>query len=243
VSAIQNLRIGTKLAVTSLLSILLVGAMIWAEMEGAAQTREASDLAARQSNIVQNAIATKASARGMVIAGRDVRLAQTAAEIQVALRTLEERQKATNGFVEKLLELMKVAENRARAENVKELAHGYVDAIKEIATIRADITAIEQKRGAGGELPAGLASQYAALEQRSVRLADEKSVPTAAELDSVVDKNVEFSGPRAEEARTAASQAMAAAEVNLLVIGVGVRCCSSRHARFRFSRLLGRCRH
>jgi methyl-accepting chemotaxis protein len=140
----------------------------------------------------------------------------------VALRTLEERQKATNGFVEKLLEFMKAAESRARAGKVKELAQGYVEAITETATIRADIVAIEQKRGAGGELPAGLASQYAALEERAVRLADEKSVPMAAELDSVVDKIVELSGPRAEQARTAASQAMAAAEVNLLVIGVGV---------------------
>jgi hypothetical protein len=40
---IQNLRIGTKLAITSLLSVLLVGGMIYGQMSGNASTREGSE--------------------------------------------------------------------------------------------------------------------------------------------------------------------------------------------------------
>ena len=221
-SAIQNLRIGTKLAVTSLVSILLVGAMIWAQMDGGATTRAASDFAARQAGIIQNAISAKASALAMAVAGRDVRLARTSADIQTALQNLEQRQKAINEFVDKMSELMALPESQARARKVRELAQTFVGLIKEIAAIRAEIAAIEQQRGAGGALPAGLASKYAELDERAVRFAKEKSVPMMAELESATDDILAFSEPRARDARTAVVRTMFAVERNLLVIGAVV---------------------
>jgi len=222
VSAIQNLRIGTKLAVTSLVSILLVGAMIWAQMDGGATTRAASDFAARQAGIIQNAISAKASALAMAVAGRDVRLARTSTDIQTALQNLEQRQKAINEFVDKMSELMALPESQARARKVRGLAQTFVGLIKEIAAIRAEIAAIEQQRGAGGALPAGLASKYAELDERAVRFAKEKSVPMMAELESATDDILAFSEPRARDARTAVVRTMFAVERNLLVIGAVV---------------------
>ena len=221
-SAIQNLRIGTKLAVTSLVSILLVGAMIWAQMDGGATTRAASDFAARQAGIIQNAISAKASALAMAVAGRDVRLARTSADIQTALQNLEQRQKAINEFVDKMSELMALPESQARARKVRGLAQTFVGLIKEIAAIRAEIAGIEQQRGAGGALPAGLASKYAELDERAVRFAKEKSVPMMAELESATDDILAFSEPRARDARTAVVRTMFAVERNLLVIGAVV---------------------
>ena len=64
-SIIQDLRIGTKLAITSALSILLVAGMIYLQITGGAHVREASEAAARQQAVAQNAGEAKASVRGM----------------------------------------------------------------------------------------------------------------------------------------------------------------------------------
>jgi len=48
---VQNLRIGTKLAVTSLLTILLIGGMILSEISGNAAVRQKSEAAGAQQTI------------------------------------------------------------------------------------------------------------------------------------------------------------------------------------------------
>ncbi len=75
--AIQNLRIGTKLALTSLLSVLLVAGMIFGQIRGNDSNREGSQFQARLNVIVRNAIEAKAAVRGMMIAARDIRLANS----------------------------------------------------------------------------------------------------------------------------------------------------------------------
>ena len=71
---IQNLRIGIKLAVTSVLSILLVVGMIYAEMTGNAAVRQADESAGGQHAITMHALEAKAALRGMMIGVREIRL-------------------------------------------------------------------------------------------------------------------------------------------------------------------------
>lgn len=52
-SIIQDLRIGTKLAIASVLSILLVAGMIYLQITGGAKVREAGEAAARQQAVAQ----------------------------------------------------------------------------------------------------------------------------------------------------------------------------------------------
>ena len=72
---IQDLRIGTKLAITSMLAILMVAAMLYMQVTGGAYVREANATAARQQTIALSAAEAKASARGMQIGNRDIVLA------------------------------------------------------------------------------------------------------------------------------------------------------------------------
>jgi len=69
---IQNLRIGTKLAVTSALTIGLVALMIVLQMSGDAEVQKLSTGASGQQAIAQNAAEAKASVRGMQIGIRDI---------------------------------------------------------------------------------------------------------------------------------------------------------------------------
>ena len=83
------MRIGTKLAITSALSILLVAGMIFAQMSGNSAVRQADEIAGAQHAIALRASEAKASARGMMVGVRDIRLARNQAELQAAQDYLE----------------------------------------------------------------------------------------------------------------------------------------------------------
>jgi hypothetical protein len=101
---IQNLRIGTKLAIASVLSILLVGLMIFSQMSGNAAIRRANEGAIAQQTIARDAIDTKASIRGMQVGVRDVRLASAPADLQKAGDYIAARLKSVNEFAEEMFE-------------------------------------------------------------------------------------------------------------------------------------------
>src|SRR5258708_33678572 len=91
---IQNLRIGTKLAITSAMSILLVASMIYLQMTGGTDVRKADAAAVAQQSIAQNAAEAKASVRGMQIGMRDIFLSATPADLHKAADYFAERQGA-----------------------------------------------------------------------------------------------------------------------------------------------------
>jgi hypothetical protein len=74
VQVIQDLRIGTKLAIASTLCILLVGLMIFSQISGNATVGRANQSAIVQQTIARDAIDAKASLRGMQTGVRDLRL-------------------------------------------------------------------------------------------------------------------------------------------------------------------------
>src|SRR5215813_10772978 len=111
---IQNLRIGTKLALTSALSILLVGVMIFGQMHGNAALRQVSEAITQQNALARFAIEAKASVRGMMIGVRDIRLSRNSADLQSAQDYLDARYKAAQSHVAETLKLSKSPENHAR---------------------------------------------------------------------------------------------------------------------------------
>ena len=77
---VHNLRIGTKLAIASLLSILLVGLMIFSQIAGNATVSNSNEIAIQQQTIARDAGNAKAATRGMQIGVRDIRLAGSLAD-------------------------------------------------------------------------------------------------------------------------------------------------------------------
>ena len=217
---IQNLRIGTKLAVTSVFSILLIGGMIYAQITGNAAVRKANEIANGQQTIARDAIDTKASIRGMQTGGRDIRLASTAADLQKAADYLAARLKSVNEFTDEMLKLSRSPENRERIAKVKSMAADYAKAIQQIGAIRSELIGIEAKRSAGSELPAEAAARIAKLNDEGVRIAREVTLPMATELESLINKIVDFAKHKVEEEIAAAGQEMSSAERTALVIGL-----------------------
>jgi methyl-accepting chemotaxis protein len=219
---IQNLRIGTKLAVTAVFSILLIGGMIYAQISGNAAVRNANELANGQQTIARDAIDTKASIRGMQTGGRDIRLASTPAELQKAADYLAARLKSVNGFSDEMMKLSHSQENRERIAKVKALAGDYAKAIQQIGATRSELIGIEAKRPAGSELAAETTARIAKLNEEGIRISREVTLPMATELESLVNKIVEFAKHRVEEEIAAAAQEMSSAERTMLVIGLAV---------------------
>ena len=219
---IQNLRIGTKLAVTSVFSIVLIGGMIYAQITGNAAVSKANEIANGQQTIARDAIDTKASIRGMQTGGRDIRLASTPAELQKAADYLAARLKSVNGFTDEMLKLSRSPENRERIAKVKSLAADYTKAIRGIGAIRSELIDIEAKRSAGSELPAEAAARIAKLNEEGIRIAREVTLPMATELELLVNKIVDFAKHQVEEEIAAAGQEMSSAERTALVIGLAV---------------------
>ena len=220
---IQNLRIGTKLAITSMLSILLVGGLIFVLMNGNALVRNADDAANNQQLLARYAIEAKASVRGMMIGVRDIRLARVSAELQAAQEYLDSRQKAAQSNVGETLKLSKSPENRARIEKMKSLIDDYMSrTAKEIITVQKEAIEIEGKRTENGELAPDLEIRLAKLHGEEARLAREIGLPVAKELEDLANKVVDFAKGRAEEDRVLAVQEMSSAERNSLAIGAAV---------------------
>jgi methyl-accepting chemotaxis protein len=217
---IQDLRIGTKLAIASALSILLVGLMIFSQMAGNATVSKTNQSAIAQQTIERDAIDAKASIRGMQIGVRDVRLAGAPENLQKASDYIATQLKSVSRLAGEMLKLSHSVENHERIEKLKGMAGDYARGAQQIAAVRSEAISIDAKRSGGGELPAEAIAKLAKLDDEAIRIAREVTLPIAAELDSLADKIVDYAKHKVEEENAAAVQEMSSAERTSLVIGL-----------------------
>ena len=104
---IQDLRIGTKLAATSALAILMMAGMLYLQVTGGSHVRETTTYAARQQTIGMAAAEAKASVRGMQVGIRDVLLAHSDADLQKASSYFADRVAAALKFQDEMARLSK----------------------------------------------------------------------------------------------------------------------------------------
>ena len=217
---IQNLRIGTKLAIASALGILLVALMIFSQIAGNAAVRKANGIAREQHTIERDAIDAKASIRGMQIGVRDIRLANSPENLKKAGDYVERRQKSINGFTDEMLKLVHSQGSRERIAKIRSLADNYGSEAQKIAALRSEAIGIEAKRSAGSELPADAVAKLANLNDEVARIARDVTLPIATELEVVANKQIEHAKHRVEQETAAAAQEMASAERTSLAIGI-----------------------
>src|SRR4051812_16056441 len=167
---IQDLRIGTKLAITSALTILVVAAMIYLQMSGGAEVRKADDNAARQQAIAQSAAEAKASVRGMQMGIRDVLMATTPDELKKADDYFAARTAAALKFAGEMAKLSQSAENGERIARLKVLIENLGRGKEQIEIVRKQELAIETKNA---DHSAEASAQLAKLVQEVARIRKE----------------------------------------------------------------------
>ena len=209
-----NLSIGAKLGIASGLSVVLVVTMLFVQMRSNAAMRDLDARMLGQQTIARDAVDAKASIRGMQIGVRDLRLANSSADIQKANDYIAARLTSANHFADEMLKLSKSAENRARIEKLKVKVGDYVKSAQQMATVRTEAIAAA---GSGADA----AARVAKLNEEALRIAREVTLPAAAELDPLVNQIGEFAKHSVQEQTAQAAHEMATAEWEALALGIG----------------------
>ena len=218
---IADLRIGAKLLVASLLSILLVGGMVLAQMVSSASVRGSIETILQQEEILRNAIETRGAIRGMQMSVRDIRLAGSAPEMQAARDALGAMQRSGARFISRV-ERLADQENRDRAAKINAMLSDYANKSLDIAKVREDALAIEAAQAAGSDMPAEVIARMTKLDEEARRIAREVTLPIAKDLESLVSGIVDFASTRVEEEHSRASDEMGSAETKSMMIGLVV---------------------
>ena len=214
---IQDLRIGTKLAITSAMTIMVVAAMIYLQMSGGADVRTASDNASRQQAVAQNAAEAKASVRGMQIGIRDILMATTPDELKKGDDYFAARTAAALKFTAELARLAQSAENRQRIDRLKTLIENLRGGKEQLETVRKQELAIEAKNA---DHSAEASAQMAKLVQEVVRIRKEVTAPINVEIEAVANKITEHGKESSEVAQSSARSE--AASVERMSLGAGI---------------------
>ena len=214
---IQNLRIGTKLAITSALGVLLVGFMIGSQMYGNATVSRSHQSAIVQQSILRDAVEAKTALLGMQVSVRDIRLAGTSADLKKAGDNLAERLQSANNSADEMARLSQSAENRARIEKLKSLTGAYMRGAQQIVAVRSEAIGLGAA-GAGSES----AARIAKLNDEAIRIAREVTLPMVAELESLAGQIADFAKHRVEQENADSVREMADAERVSLLVGLCV---------------------
>ncbi|MBR0838732.1 HAMP domain-containing protein [Bradyrhizobium liaoningense] len=210
-SFIQNLRIGTKLAITSVLTIVLVALMIFLQMSGSAEVRRLANAASEQQAIAQNAAEAKASVRGMQIGIRDILIASSPAEMQKAATYFSDRQTAALKSSGEMARLSQSPENHKRIDRLTALIGNFQKGEQQIEGIRKQELALESNKD--GEA----AAQFAKLAAEVNRIRKETLAPINEEISELTNEITNFAKQRSAEARAAAeAEAVSVARTSLI---------------------------
>jgi len=207
---VLNLSINVKLGIASGLGVLLVGTMVITQMYANTAKRDLDARMSEQQTIARDAVEVKASVAGMQVALRDLRLANSAADLKKAVDNLAARLKSANHYSDEMLKISKSGENRTRIEKLKARAGEYEKGAEQIAAVRSEALAATDD-----------AAKTAKLNEEAVRIAREVTGPVVAELEPLANQIAEFARHNVEERAAEGAREMAAAEWESLAIGIG----------------------
>ncbi|QIG99283.1 methyl-accepting chemotaxis protein [Bradyrhizobium sp. 6(2017)] len=215
------MRIGTKLAITSIAAVLLVGLMIFLQMTGAADIRKVTLYAAGQQAIVSDSAATMAELRGMQMAVRDILLAGSEAELQKADEVFLRRKTSALKYAEEMARLSKSPENGQRIARIPVLIEAFDKGKGQLEVLRRRTIDLEAKRVAGDANPE-TAAQLSRFADQIAQIRKDVTLPINTETESNAEKIAEFARHRSVDARSAAEAEEASVERTLLSVGSGV---------------------
>ncbi|MCA1490678.1 HAMP domain-containing protein [Ensifer sp. NBAIM29] len=128
-------RITAKLALMSGAGILAMVIITIASWYLEQKVNDAITRGRVQADIARSLVDAKASVRGMQIATRDLRLAQTAGEVATAKIALQERYASVQKYLDEAFAQLTIRANQDRVKSIKEEAESYFGAGQELAKV------------------------------------------------------------------------------------------------------------
>src|SRR3984957_1641259 len=201
-----DLRIGSKLGITSGIGALLLAGIVIGQMFGNGQIKDSTDFFLRNNDNRLTGVYMRSATRAMQIAGWELGQAATGAEIKKAGDDLTEQYNVAVKPSDYLVNAVRNPDQSARAKRARALIEQYNGAVKELAPIRNEVVALQAKSNA--DTP----SAIAALDARYVKIVRERMAPVAEELGTVAQKMDDFNKHQVETGVAAMTEQMSVAE-------------------------------
>ncbi len=141
-------RIGNKLGLAGVLGVLLSIGMVANQMMTESRVAGVNDRADRAQRVTEGALAAQADVRQVQLAGRNLRLARTTAEIDKSLADMHKAATAEAAAIEAAHAAALRPESRERLQKIKALMTSFVAGIEELAAAQRNLLALIEKRNA-----------------------------------------------------------------------------------------------
>jgi methyl-accepting chemotaxis protein len=216
---ISDIRIGTKLAAISAIGVLLVAGLVAFTIYGSSSIGDATDGAVSQQEIAYDLQTFRIAVRGMVIYGRDIRLADSKEAMAKALDTLAQRKKTSVDLIDQLTTRFSARDDLELIARIKAIIGEYDTAVHAFVPLKTAAMENEAKAASGD----GEAAKLAAAQNRDITaLAHQKVSTIIFAMDDLVDKLAGNAERSARNERTAAVGRIASVERVSVSIGVAV---------------------
>jgi methyl-accepting chemotaxis protein len=145
-SILSDMRIGTKLGICVGVGVVLVAGMIVNEQASSIAVERLTVAADKQQTIAMESISTDAVLRQAQIAGRELRMARTGAQVGAVLAELQQIAGDGHARLATLQDRLLRSENRDRVRRVDVLLTEFVTALNEIAKRQIEILTLFEQR-------------------------------------------------------------------------------------------------
>ena len=207
-SYLSRMQLGSKLAVSSGLGVVLVVGMLAVAAFSNQSVSAAADIAMTQAITARNIVDAEGSMQGLRVATRDMRLAKDAAALAAARNYFETRYAEVTAFLEEAQRTMVVPANLERAERIQTLIAEYYHGAGELEEVIG--------RELTGTMIAGGVESTARTSVLSTMDA------SATEMNALFAEAIEVAKDRAELESTAMDQQMQFSSLLNMALGATV---------------------
>jgi methyl-accepting chemotaxis protein len=150
-------RIGNKLGLAGAVGVLLSIGVVANQMTTESSVAGVNDRADRAQRVTEATLAAQADVRQVQLAGRNLRLARTPADIDNSLADMRKAAAAEESEIDAAHAAALRPESRERLQKIKSLMTSFVAGIEELATAQRNLLALVEKRnGISGEWAKGI---------------------------------------------------------------------------------------
>jgi methyl-accepting chemotaxis protein len=211
----SNIRIGTKLAIMSGISVVLVALIVAAQMWGNSAVRQADSEVILRAYVAQQALEIKSAVIGMQFGATRIRLARDVPQLEQAEPILRSYQKEALEAIDRVLDSSPDAADTFKA--IRSLVTGYGEIAGRIIGLQKQVLTLRAKQI---ELPdADIGSEIDFLANQQSAITRDKLNPLAEKVDSMIGKAAAALVDRMNESTMGSLNAMHETERLVLVIG------------------------
>ncbi|MGZ5867480.1 MAG: methyl-accepting chemotaxis protein [Xanthobacteraceae bacterium] len=228
-SSVFNLRIGSKLAITSGLIVVVVAVMAAAQLVSMGAISSSNAVASQQQDVARDVMAAKASVRALEVGVLELRLARSPAEVRNANDRIRSQKQVSQSYISPLIDGVQTEEDRERLRKISKSVDEFVNRAQEITSKKTEIFGADAKASKENMTPSELAAYVAELNEDIFRMVRLRLQPLASDISTLIEQVDEDAMKAAAEMRAEVSNIERNARVMLmgfalatLLIAIGI---------------------